>query len=332
MKYQALILVIAILFSTLMLHALVAEERSVLSTPPLPESITRLGTYTVPSLAQKNKFQTASFRELPVDVPLQEPSPQGETSVVEKPSVGSIASSCSLSVAAYLVKDITHGKIIVSKNETGSRPIASVSKLMTTLVAMESMQSEAVITVSENAHALAEGYASLEVGASYTVQDLIRAALVVSSNDATYALAESFGFDTFVTRMNEKAKEIGMRQTIFTEPSGLSYLNQSTVSDLALLLAYIYQTQPTLLAITREKIVPIMNQTRQRTIRLLNVNYFAGTKNFIGGKTGFINESGGNLVALFHENSSVWAVEVLGSDDRFADLSRLLLCAQKMKQ
>ena len=332
MKYQALILIIAILFSTLMLRALISDERASLRNPSIPESITNLGTYVVPSLSQRNKFQTLPLQEPRSILPLQATSSQEENSVVEKPFVGSTASSCAVHVAAYLVKDITHGNIIISENETGRRPIASVSKLMTTLIATESMQPDIVVTVSESAHTLADGYASLEVDASYTVGDLIRAALVVSSNDAAYALAQSFGYDAFIARMNEKAKAIGMTQTIFSEPSGLSYLNQSTASDLALLLEYIYHTQPALLALTREKLVPIVNQTRQRTIQLSNVDYFAGTKDFIGGKTGFINESGGNLVTLFKRGSAIWAVEVLGSNDRFADVSKLLLCAQKTQK
>ena len=333
MKYQALILIIAVLFSTLMLRALISDERATLRNPSIPESITNLGTYAVPSLSQRNKFQTLPLQEPRSVLPLQATSSQeGGTSVVEKPFVGSTAPPCAIQVAAYLVKDITQGTIIISENETGRRPIASVSKLMTTLVATESMQLDTLVTITKDIHTLADGYTSLEVGASYTVGDLIRAALVVSSNDAAYALAQSFGYDAFIARMNEKAKALGMTQTIFSEPSGLSYLNQSTASDLALLLEYIYRTQPALLALTREKLVPIVNQTRQRTIQLSNVDYFAGTKDFIGGKTGFINESGGNLVTLFQRGSAIWAVEVLGSGDRFADVSKLLICAQKIQK
>ena len=333
MKYQALVLVIIILFSTFMLRSLSLQQRAILPSSSIPESITRLGTYEVPSLSQRNKFQAESLQELQnIASRRAASSSQTITAVIEKPSVGRSIPLCAVQAAAFLVKDIIQGSNILSQNETGLRPIASVSKLMTTLIAVESLDPSTVVSITKEIHAQADGYASLEVDASYTVQDLIRAALVVSSNDAAYALATSFGYEAFIARMNEKAKEIGMAQTIFSEPSGLSYLNQSTATDLALLLEYIYRVHPELFAITREKLVPIVNQTRQRTIQLSNVNYFAGTKDFIGGKTGFINESGGNLITLFNHVQSVWAVEVLGSNDRFGDVSKLLLCAQKMQK
>lgn len=333
MKYQALVLVIAVLFSTFMLRYLSSDQRAVLNSASIPESVTNLKAYTVPLLSQRNKYQTVSSQELRF-ASLQQTasSSRPEVSVIEKPSVGPAVSPCAIQAAAYLVKDITQGTNIVSQNETGLRPIASVSKLMTTLVAFEVLQPDTVITITKEIHARAEGYTSLEVGSSYTAQDLIRAALVISSNDAAYALADSFGYEAFIARMNEKATSLHMTQTSFFEPSGLSYLNQSTASDLAILLEYLYQTQPELLAITREKKVVISDQTHDRTTTLSNVDYFAGTKDFIGGKTGFINESGGNLVTLFNHGSAVWAIEVLGSNDRFADIRKLLVCAQKLQK
>ncbi len=330
MKYQALVLVIAILFSTFMLRSFSTSGHG--TSVPIGETIRTIDTYAVPTLSsQKNKFQLPVSQGLVRSLEQRDiaTSSVDTVAVAEKPSVNTSMPLCGVTAAAYLVKDITRGSVLISKNEEGRRPIASVTKLMTVVIARELLSSTATTTITREIHDRADGYASLEVGAVFTVQDLIRAALVVSSNDAAYALADMFGYDAFMTNMNEKAKSLGMHQTNFSEPSGLSYLNQSTASDIAILLRYIYETHPEIFAITREKNISIVDQLHHRTFVLSNIDYFAGTKTFIGGKTGFITESGGNLVTLFNHDSSVWAVEVLGSDDRFADIRSLLTCAQK---
>ena len=331
MKYQALVLVIAILFSTFMLRSFSASREASVHAP-ISETIHSVDAYVVPTLSsQKNKFQLPVSQGLVLSLEQKDmvTSSVDTVAVAEKPSVNTVASLCGVTAAAYLVKDITHESTLISKNEDSLRPIASVTKLMTVVIARELLSPTATTTITREIHDRADGYSSLEVGAVFNVQDLMRAALVVSSNDAAYALADMFGYDAFITNMNEKAKSLGMNQTHFSEPSGLSYLNQSTASDIAILLAYIYKTHSEILAVTREKSVSIVDQLHHRTFTLSNIDYFAGTKAFIGGKTGFINESGGNLVTLFNHDSSVWAVEVLGSDDRFADIRSLLTCVQK---
>jgi D-alanyl-D-alanine endopeptidase (penicillin-binding protein 7) len=254
-----------------------------------------------------------------------------DVSAVEKPSVSQNTSSqCSVTASIFLVRDVTNGKNIISQDIHHRWPIASISKLMTVLIAYHYMDSKEVVSITKAMRDSAQGYASLEVGASYSVNDLIRAALVVSSNDAAYALSEIFGYDAFIAKMNEEAKIIGMTDTSFFEPSGLSYLNQSTASDISLLLNYLYKSAPELLATTRKQTVLLYDYAHRKNVSLSNIDYFAGTEGFIGGKTGFINESGGNLATLFNEGSSVWAVEVFGSSDRFGDIQKLLKCAHNL--
>jgi len=156
--------------------------------------------------------------------------------------------------------------------------------------------------------------------------DMIKSGMVFSSNDATFALSKYLGQDKFIQKMNDKAKEIGMSQTSFYEPSGLSYLNQSTIYDLETLLNFIYNKYPSILEFTRQKTVSIKELTSGKSKIYNNINQFAGRKEFVGGKTGYIDQSGGNLVTLFQKNGKLSFIGVLGSQDRFADVDRLFKC------
>ncbi len=193
---------------------------------------------------------------------------------------------------------------------------------------MENLNLSSVVEITQEAISASEGFSTLAVKEKYSVEDLLEASLVFSSNDASYALAQSLGQDIFVKKMNDKAKEIGMSQTSFTEPSGLSYLNQSTANDLTTLLSYTYRNHPLVLNMTRQKTASIKEMVSKKTKRFTNINSFAGQSNFFGGKTGFIDQSGGNLVTLFSKDGNMFFVGVLGSQDRFGEVSKLLECIE----
>ena len=106
--------------------------------------------------------------------------------------------------------------------------------------------------------------------------------------------------------MNQKAFDLGMSNTRFFDPSGLSPLNLTTAEDLASLLTYIFQKHRSLLDLSQEKIEGATHP-------------FVGEPDFIGGKTGFIDEAGGNLVSLFNYQGRAVAIIVLGSKQRAED-------------
>lgn len=135
-------------------------------------------------------------------------------------------------------------------------------------------------------------YHTFFTGQRYSVNDLVRSALVFSSNDAAYALAYHWGYDDFVALMNKKAQELGMTQTHFVEPSGLSYLNQSTAQDLYTLVNYIYHTYPVLFETTRRTSVTVHDLNSGDNKTFSSNNSFAGRGDFFGGKTGYIDEWG----------------------------------------
>lgn len=336
MKFQALIIIIVILVSLTLFQATRSPHNNATVTLSNNVGAQRYPSATVPSQGDRLWYST----------PKESDSPQStqstttteiksmaisnvENSAIETPSVKpSSIFSCSISAPLYSVYNISTGRILVGQDVDHRWPIASITKLMTAIVASKYMDADTVIMITEKDQEQTEGYNSLTVGSAYTVRDLIKAALIVSSNDATYALARSFGYDAFINRMNEEARALNMKNTSFFDPSGLSYLNQSTLSDLALLTGYLYRSYGSLLAITRQKTVSITDTITKKRTTLSNIDYFAGDKDFIGGKTGYITQSGENLITLFTHNDSVWMVGVLGSADRFGDVQALLRCAQ----
>jgi D-alanyl-D-alanine endopeptidase (penicillin-binding protein 7) len=214
-------------------------------------------------------------------------------------------------------------------------PIASITKLMTAVVAMEKMDLDKKITLTEKA-VNTEGVAGeFQVGEVFKLQDLIKTMLMASSNDAAMAIAESFGEPSnstnlnlrgerdFIDEMQRKAAELKMISTTYLEPTGLSFINQSTANDLAKLMTYIYFKHPEILEISRQKEVEILELKSGRKRKILTVNRFAGEPDFIGGKTGYIDEAGRNLVSLFEINGRKVLSVVLGADDSFKETEKL---------
>lgn len=231
-------------------------------------------------------------------------------------------------VAAFMIVDLETGEEVFSQNATKNWPIASLTKLMTAVIATEKIGVTEDVSVSQTAVDTFGEAGSLAEGMKFKVSDLLKAMLQVSSNDAAVALAESKGQESFIAEMNMKARELGMSDaTRFVDPIGLDSRNQSTLVDLQKLIAYIYEYQPKILSASRTATDRIKDLAKGKTISLTNINDFARLKefsNFLGGKTGFIDESGGNLVSVFSVSKRPMLIMVLGSDERF-EITRQLL-------
>ena len=212
---------------------------------------------------------------------------------------------------------------LIDKNSEKRWPIASITKLMTALVAKETLRPEAQITMSDEAVTIGGSIGNFKGGEVFTAKDLIRAMLVGSSNDAAIALVETLGKDQFINAMQLKASELGMKNTTYTEPTGLSYINQSTIRDLIKLITHIYYADPEILAISREPEIHITELRSGKSRVIANVDAFAGSWDFIGGKTGYTDEAGKNLIGLFKNKNQVLITAVLGSKNAFAETARI---------
>jgi len=224
----------------------------------------------------------------------------------------------------FLVSYLDTDRNLSDFNADKRWPIASLTKLMTATIVAEEMSLSST-TVISTAAVMEDGtVGGFKEGEIFTVDDLLKALLVVSSNDAAHALAESYGADAFVQKMNEKAAELGMENTYFKEPTGLSSVNQSTANNLKILARYIYDKHRNFFVISRQRETSILDLISKKSRMLTNINNFAGREDFLGGKTGFITEAGENLLSLFARYGKPLIIIVMDSNNRFGETTGLL--------
>lgn len=215
-----------------------------------------------------------------------------------------------LTARAALVADLESGQELLAQNPYQRWPAASLTKLATAVIAKTEIGLEKPVAMNETER--------------YLVKDLIAALVAVSSNDAAEALATHYGRSGFIAEMNEFAASLGMIQTNFADPSGLSPLSQSSPEDLRKLAAYVYERHPDILAVAREMETEIRELGSGTVKKLASINAFSGRMDFLGGKTGYTDEAGGNLLSVFSYLHRPVLIIVLGTSDRFGDTERLL--------
>lgn len=224
-----------------------------------------------------------------------------------------------ISAHGVLVQRLNGSSALLAQAETSPWPLASLTKLMTAVVAADELGFDTVVPVSDIA-TLQEGAAGgLSAGETYTVSDLIAIMLLTSSNDAAFALEEAVTSAQFIDRMRAKTVEIGMIDTLFTDSTGLSFLNQGTARDMISLLRYISSHYPELLEMTKNKEMTVVELTRNVSRKITSIHPYAGKTDFFGGKTGYTDAAKGNLISLFSVNGETYFISVFGSNDRKAD-------------
>lgn len=224
-------------------------------------------------------------------------------------------------------------KILYHKNIFDSRPIASLSKLMTALVAVEEMNLSDEVLISRSTVETFGDAGGLVVGEKITVENLIYALLVSSSNDAAAALEEyynSFRVEegaTFVAAMNGKARRLGLNDTFFVEPSGLNVNNRSTAYDIARLSDYIFQI-PALRQIMSTPVIDVQSADGTINHHLVNSNKLLGVMpDVLAGKTGYTEEAGESMVIFVKkgEGADNYLIHlILGSSDRIKSSRQLI--------
>lgn len=170
--------------------------------------------------------------------------------VAPKPSFGQLAGlhashdTLALKSSVALVVDQDTKEVLLSKNEQAVLPIASITKLMTGLLISEAhLPNEEMIAITQADVDTEKGSSSrLAVGTELSRGELLHLALMSSENRAAHALGRTYpgGLTTFVSLMNSRAKSLGMNDTSYVEPTGLSSRNQSSARDLATLVNFAY--------------------------------------------------------------------------------------------
>lgn len=223
----------------------------------------------------------------------------GSTSFGEVYGLHNTNDPLALKSSVAFVMDQDSHEVLFSKNARAVLPIASITKLMTSLVVLDAHQpfSDMITVTDEDIDTLKNSASRLSVGATLTRGELLHLALMSSENRAAHALARTYpgGMPAFVAAMNRKANSLGMRDTHYADPTGLDSSNQSSARDLATLVeaAYRYDMVRELTTSTGYQIA-----IGNRQVNYVNSNRLVSNPNWHIGlqKTGFINEAGHCLV------------------------------------
>ena len=225
--------------------------------------------------------------------------------VAARPSYGQIAGlhqkpdALDLKSSVALVIDQDTREVLFRKNEQAVLPIASLTKLMTGLIVSEArLPMDEMIVISQDDVDTEKGSRSrLKVGTELSRGELMHLALMSSENRAAHALGRTFpgGLAAFVGHMNDKAQLLGMKDTRYVEPTGLSSKNQSSAQDLARLVNIAYE-DPTMRALSTSPHYEV--EVGNRTLQFNNTNRLVKNPAWQIGlqKTGYISEAGRCLV------------------------------------
>lgn len=233
-------------------------------------------------------------------------------------SVIPCAAAPSVSAQSYIVTEASTGRILCQKDANRSLAMASTTKIMTALVALEHANPEDTVTVSASAAATEGSSMYLNEGEVLSIRELLYGLMLASGNDAAVVIAEHFGgTEPFVRMMNEKATALGMTHTHFANPNGLpDDTHRSTAEDMARLTAYALQN-PTFAEIVATRTYRIDGNGKAYPRVLTNHNKLLNfCKGCIGVKTGFTKAAGRCLVsAVRREEMTLICVTLNAPDD-----------------
>lgn len=246
-------------------------------------------------------------------------APTASLAVAQLSLLSDLRNPPQITAKAGLIYEVDAGRVVFSENESAALPPASLTKLMTALLVLESGDLTAKVTVEES-DLLNGATMGLRAGEVLSVEELLFGLLIPSGNDAALALARQVGGDveSFVVKMNERAREMGLSQTRFANPHGF-HADEHLSSAIDLLnitrklLAY-----PKFREIVRISSVEIAGHPLRNTNRLLET--FPGAD---GIKTGTTPEAGQCLIASITRNARQLLLIILGSRNRYADAHAL---------
>lgn len=235
----------------------------------------------------------------------------------------------SVASASALVQDQTTGSVLFEKNSGVVVPIASITKLMTAMVALDAQPAlDEVMAISDSDVDLLKGtHSRLLVGTRLTREEMLRLALMSSENRAASALSRYYpgGRPAFVAAMNRKAASLGLTDTHFEDPTGLTSANVSTARDLARMVEAAHQ-YPLIRAFTTTAEYDVAVKGRPQTFRNTNVLVRNSDWDIGLSKTGYISEAGKCLVMQAWLNNKPVVIVLLdaaGKLTRIGDANRI---------
>lgn len=235
-----------------------------------------------------------------------------------------------ISAQSALFIDSKSGKVLFAKNASQRLPIASLVKVMTVLVALEHKKMDDVFLVSKKATEMEPDEMILLPGERMTLKELLYGIFLVSANDAAEVLAEETTGNRaeFIKLMNDKAIQLGMKDSFFTNPTGLdedSNNSYSSAYDLAILTRYLIRNFPEVVEISgTEHIYLPVTEKHQDYDMYSGINLLTTYPGVVGFKTGYTPEAGFTLITLARKDGHEVIGVLLGSQYRRDEARELL--------
>lgn len=235
---------------------------------------------------------------------------------------GEIQEPQKLYAQSAVLMDAESGRVLFEKNGNEVMAMASTTKIMTCILALEKGNMEDVVAVTELAAAQPKVHLGMKAQEKFYLKDLLYSLMLESHNDSAVAIAEHLAgsVDAFANLMNEKADEIGCKNTYFITPNGLDEedekgFHSTTATDLAAIMSYCILESPKkeeFLSITATSSHSFSNLAKSRTFSCNNKNYFLGMmEGAISGKTGFTNKAGYCYVGAVERDERTFVVALL---------------------
>lgn len=246
--------------------------------------------------------------------------PRYRLSTVQLQQWGEVAQLPDISAEAVIAYDLDTNQLLLSRNPDERLAPASLTKLMTALLVLESGDTQRFVTIQED-DLVGDANMGLEAGEVISVEQLLYGLLINSANDAAMALARtvSESVDQFVDRMNQRAAELSLRNTHFLNPHGLDVDGHVSSARDLLILTHILWDYPLFRTIVATPATTIAGH------RLHNTNELLGKELLVNGvKTGTTDEAGECLIAGVVSNGHQRFIVILNSQDRYADTRGLI--------
>lgn len=245
---------------------------------------------------------------------IQNPAAAAETGQQEEKE------KLSLNARAAVLMDADSGRILYGKNETMAFPMASTTKIMTLIVALEHNEPDQIVMASAGASAMPEVRLGVYEGERYRMEDLYYAMMLESFNDAAMMIAEGTvgSVENFAELMNEKAISLGCTQTYFITPNGLDAADEkgvhsSTAEDMAKIMRYAIDNED-FLKITQTADYSFTDCDRKRSFEVHNKNVLLTMMDgVLSGKTGYTADAGYCYVCAVKKDDRTFIVALLGS-------------------
>ncbi|MGN0404255.1 MAG: serine hydrolase [Bariatricus sp.] len=288
--------------------------------------ITTINLVATPQLAGTEEILHA----LASDVVWQEINQESQETAQEEDAAVPLPEELrNLHALSAVLMDADSRRVLISKDGETMRPMASTTKIMTCILALEAMNEEKesaqkeIVTVSKNAASQPKVHLQMAEGEQYYLEDLLYSLMLESHNDSAVAIAEHIAgsVEQFAGKMNEKAKEIGCTNAHFITPNGLDAEDDGgkhsiSAADLARIMSYCILESPKaeeFLEITQQKSYSFSNVEGTRNFTCTNHNLFLDMmEGALSGKTGFTGEAGYCYVGALEDEGRTFVVALLG--------------------